>query len=76
MGDHGDLPNCSQFLQLRRLQKQSQPLEQLDEVIEKIRRADDQVSRDCQQGEEQRRSRSSSNNATRKEMEQGDNSRR
>jgi hypothetical protein len=26
------------FLQLRRLQKQSQPLEQLDEVIEEIRR--------------------------------------
>jgi hypothetical protein len=37
MGDHGDLPNCRKILQLRRLQKQSQPLEQLDEVIEKIR---------------------------------------
>jgi hypothetical protein len=37
MGDHGDLPNCRKFLQLRRLQKQSQPLEQLDEVIEEIR---------------------------------------
>jgi hypothetical protein len=38
MGDHDDLPNCSQILQLRRLHEQSQPLEQLDEVIEKIRR--------------------------------------
>jgi hypothetical protein len=37
MGDHSDLPNCRKFLQLGRLQKQSQPLEQLDEVIEKIR---------------------------------------
>jgi hypothetical protein len=38
MGDHDDLPMCQKFLQLRRLQKQSQPLEQLDEVIEEIRR--------------------------------------
>jgi hypothetical protein len=38
MGDHDDLPNCRKFLQLRRLQKQDQPLEQLDEVIEEIRR--------------------------------------
>jgi hypothetical protein len=38
MGDHSDLPNCRKFLQLRRLHEQSQPLEQLDEVIEKIRR--------------------------------------
>jgi hypothetical protein len=37
MGDHSDLPNCRKFLQLRRLHEQSQPLEQLDEVIEKIR---------------------------------------
>jgi hypothetical protein len=38
MGDHSDLPNGQKFLQPRRLQKQSQPLEQLDEVIEDIRR--------------------------------------
>jgi hypothetical protein len=37
MGDHSDLPNGKKILQLRRLQKQSQPLEQLDEVIEEIR---------------------------------------
>jgi len=38
MGDHDDLPNCRKFLQLGRLKKQSQPLEQLDEVIENIRK--------------------------------------
>jgi hypothetical protein len=37
MGDHDDLPNCRKKLQLRRLHEQSQPLEQLDEVIEEIR---------------------------------------
>jgi hypothetical protein len=31
-------PMCQKFLQLRRLQQQDQPLEQLDEVIEEIRR--------------------------------------
>jgi hypothetical protein len=38
MGDHDDLLMCQKFLQLRRLHEQSQPLEQLDEVIEEIRR--------------------------------------
>jgi hypothetical protein len=38
MGDHDDLPNCRKFLQLRRLQKRDQPLEQLDKEIEDIRR--------------------------------------
>ena len=38
MGDHDDLPICRKFLQLGRLQKQDQPLEQLDAVIEEIRR--------------------------------------
>jgi hypothetical protein len=38
MGDHNDLPNCKKFLQLGRLHEQSQPLEQLDEVIEMIRK--------------------------------------
>jgi hypothetical protein len=38
VGDHSDLPMCRKFLQLRRLHEQSQPLEQLDEVIEDIRR--------------------------------------
>jgi hypothetical protein len=37
MGDHDDLPNFKQIFQLRRLNEQSQPLEQLDEVIEEIR---------------------------------------
>ena len=37
VGDHDDLPNGQKFLQLRRLQQQNQPLEQLDEVIEEIR---------------------------------------
>jgi hypothetical protein len=37
MGDHSDLPDGQKFLQLRRLQEQDQPLEQLDEVIEEIR---------------------------------------
>jgi hypothetical protein len=37
MGDHGDLPNCRNFLQLRRLQPQDQPPKQLDEVIEEIK---------------------------------------
>jgi hypothetical protein len=36
VGDHDDLPNGQKFLQLRRLQKQDQPREQLDEVIEEI----------------------------------------
>jgi hypothetical protein len=38
MGDHGDLLMCRKFLQLRRLHKQDQPREQLDAVIEEIRR--------------------------------------
>jgi hypothetical protein len=38
MGDHCDLSICRKILQQRRLHEQSQPLEQLDEVIEKIRR--------------------------------------
>jgi hypothetical protein len=36
MGDHGDLLMCQKNLQLRRLHEQSQPWEQLDEVIEEI----------------------------------------
>jgi hypothetical protein len=35
-GDHSDLPDGQKFLQLRRLQQQNQPLEQLDEVIMEI----------------------------------------
>jgi hypothetical protein len=38
MGDPEDLLMCQKFLQLRRLHEQSQPWEQLDEVIEEIRR--------------------------------------
>jgi hypothetical protein len=35
MGDHDDLLMCQKNLQLRRLHEQSQPLEQLDEVIKR-----------------------------------------
>ena len=38
MGDHDDLSNGQNLLQLRRLQRQSQPQEQLDREIEDIRR--------------------------------------
>jgi hypothetical protein len=38
VGDHDDLANGQIFLQLRRLQQQSQPLEQLGKVIEEVRR--------------------------------------
>jgi hypothetical protein len=38
MGDHGDLPMRRKILQLRKLHEESQPLEQLDEVIKVIRR--------------------------------------
>jgi hypothetical protein len=41
MGDHGDLLMSRKFLQLRRLQEQNQPLEQLHEVIKEIMEADD-----------------------------------
>ena len=36
MGDHDDLLMCQKILQLRRLDEQSQPWEQLDEVIKEI----------------------------------------
>jgi hypothetical protein len=36
MGDHSDLPICRKILQLGRLNEQSHPLQQLDEVIEDI----------------------------------------
>jgi hypothetical protein len=38
MGDHDDLPTDKEELQQRRLHKKSQPLEQLDRVIEEIRK--------------------------------------
>jgi hypothetical protein len=38
MGDHSDLPKCKNFLLSGRLHEQGQPLEQLDAVIEEIRR--------------------------------------
>jgi hypothetical protein len=71
MGDHDDLPNGQKFLQLRRLQKQDQPWEQLDEVIEEIMElmlnsADtasrERLSRRKQQQQQQCRSSSSSKN--------------
>jgi hypothetical protein len=36
MGDHDDLPNGQNFLQMRRLHEQDQPWEQLDKVIMEI----------------------------------------
>jgi hypothetical protein len=38
MGDHDDLPICKNKMQLRRLHEQRQPLQQLDEEIEDIKR--------------------------------------
>jgi hypothetical protein len=38
MADHYDLSICRKFMHLRRPHEQSHPLEQLDKVIEKIRR--------------------------------------
>jgi hypothetical protein len=38
MGDHDDLPICREEMQPRRLHEQSQPLEQLDEEIEQLRK--------------------------------------
>jgi hypothetical protein len=38
MGDQDDLPNDKEELQPRRMHKKSQPLEQMDRVIEEIRR--------------------------------------
>jgi hypothetical protein len=38
MGDHDDLPICRKEMQLRRLHGQSHPLQQLDKVVEDIRR--------------------------------------
>jgi hypothetical protein len=38
MGDHNDLPMCPKYLQPRRLHEQDQPLEQMDAMIEEIRR--------------------------------------
>jgi hypothetical protein len=38
MGDLVGLPICREEVQWRRLQKESQPWEQLDEIIEEIRR--------------------------------------
>jgi hypothetical protein len=72
MGDHSDLPICRKFLQLGRLHEQSQPLQQLDEVIEDIRRLMVESGRNCQRGEaeqkkrKQQQHRSSNNN---REME-------
>jgi hypothetical protein len=51
MGYLVDLPTDEEKLQQRRLPEQSQPLEQLDEVIDEDQRADDQISRRCQRRE-------------------------
>jgi hypothetical protein len=51
MGDPNNLPMCQKILKLGRLQKQSQPLEELDEVIEEIRRL---MSRSAETASEER----------------------
>jgi hypothetical protein len=63
-GDRVDLPICKEEVQQKRLHKESQPLEQLDEVIEKIRRLMSGQHRSNQQEEvEQRRTCHSSRDA-------------
>jgi hypothetical protein len=87
MGDRVDLPtDDKEELQQRRLHKKSQPLEQLDRVIEEIKEVDVEVSRSSQQrelnrrepaiaaGKKRRRKRRSNNNIAGEEQE--DNSRR
>jgi ribosomal protein L12E/L44/L45/RPP1/RPP2 len=65
-------------LQLRRLHEQSQPLEQLDEVIEKIRRlmveSAETASKERLREEEKKQQQRNNNNN--KEVERGDSSRR
>jgi hypothetical protein len=60
MGDHGDLLNCRKFLQLRRLQKLDQPLEQLDASDRRYQKADVEVNRNCQRGEAEQEGNSNS----------------
>jgi hypothetical protein len=78
MGDHCDLPDYRKILQPRRLHEQSQPLEQLDEVIEMIRelmiRSAETASEEKLSRKRRRRS-SSSNSNNNREMEQMNNSR-
>jgi hypothetical protein len=72
MGDHSDLPNCRKNLQLRRLHEQSQPLEQLDEVIEEIRRADDRSAETASKEKLGRRKEEATTAATvQKQQQQG-----
>jgi hypothetical protein len=60
MGDHSNLPMCKKNLQLRRPHKQDQPLEQLDEVIEEIRRLMLKSADTASRGEAEQKRRSSS----------------
>jgi hypothetical protein len=72
MGDHSDLPNGQKFLQLRRLQQQNQPLEQLDEVIMEImelmlKSADTASKEQLAEGKKQQQQRSGSSSSSRME---------
>jgi hypothetical protein len=68
MGDHDDLLMCQKFLQLRRLHEQSQPWEQLDEVIEEIRRL---MLRSAETASEERLSRRRSSSSSKKQQQNG-----
>ena len=67
MGDHDDLPNCRKFLQLRRLHEQSQPWEQLDEVIEEIMEL---MIQSAETANEERLSRREATTAAQKQQQQ------
>jgi hypothetical protein len=67
MGDHDDLPNGQNLLQLGRLQRQSQPQEQLDREIEDIRRL---MLRSAQTTSEEKLGREKAAAAQRKQQQQ------
>jgi hypothetical protein len=79
MGDLVDLPICREEVQWSRLQKESQPWEQLDEIIEEIRRLMIRSAEAGQQREAEQRRTCHSNreacNNINKAMDQMDNSR-
>jgi hypothetical protein len=67
MGDHDDLPNGQNLLQLGRLQRQSQPQKQLDREIEDIRSL---MLRSAQATSEEKLGREKATAAQRKQQQQ------
>ena len=67
MGDHDDLPNSQNLLQLRRLQELDQPQEQLDQEMEDIRRL---MLRSAQTTREEKLGREKAAAAQRKQQQQ------